>query len=153
MEVDLQSLFGLHVTWCDQLHSLAETPQLPPPPVFGLALRWRYWSAKIDDISLWLPGKNSWCKASTKKWIDCDPFLEAVDRLPLDLWPLDLRLGWQRGGFLSVDLLQGVLQFCAGTDALQMTLDYFKFKNQRPSPLSIKVYVYSKLFYFFMNYS
>ncbi len=30
MEVDLQSLFGLHVTWCTQLYSLAETPQLPP---------------------------------------------------------------------------------------------------------------------------
>ncbi len=30
MEVDLQSLFGLHVTWCAQLYSLAETRQLPP---------------------------------------------------------------------------------------------------------------------------
>jgi hypothetical protein len=28
MEVDLQSLFGLHA----QLYSLAETPQLPPSP-------------------------------------------------------------------------------------------------------------------------
>ncbi len=32
MEVDLQSLFGLHVMWCAQQCSLAETPQLPPPP-------------------------------------------------------------------------------------------------------------------------
>ncbi len=32
MEVDLQSLFGLHVYSC----TLAETPQLPPPPAFGL---------------------------------------------------------------------------------------------------------------------
>jgi hypothetical protein len=32
MEVHLQSLFGLHVTWCAPLYSLAETPQLPPPP-------------------------------------------------------------------------------------------------------------------------
>ncbi len=32
MEVDLQILFGLHVTWCAQLCSLAETPQLPPSP-------------------------------------------------------------------------------------------------------------------------
>jgi hypothetical protein len=59
MELDLQSLFGLHVTWCAQLYSLAETPQLPPPPAFGLALRGRYWSAKIDDISFtvtpWAP--------------------------------------------------------------------------------------------------
>ncbi len=32
MELDLQRLFGLHVTWCAQLYSLAETPQLPPSP-------------------------------------------------------------------------------------------------------------------------
>ncbi len=34
MEVDLQSLFGLCVTWCAQLYSLAETTvhnPLPPP--------------------------------------------------------------------------------------------------------------------------
>ncbi len=33
--------FGLHVTWCAQLYSLAETPQLPPlpPTAFGLVLR------------------------------------------------------------------------------------------------------------------
>ncbi len=30
MEVDIQSLFGLYVTWCVQLYSLAETPQPPP---------------------------------------------------------------------------------------------------------------------------
>jgi hypothetical protein len=33
MQVDLLSLFGLHVTWCAQLYSLAETPaifSLPP---------------------------------------------------------------------------------------------------------------------------
>ncbi len=32
MEVDLQSLFGLHVSWCAQVYSLAKTPQLPPSP-------------------------------------------------------------------------------------------------------------------------
>jgi hypothetical protein len=32
MELDLQSLLGS----CVQLYSLAETPQLPPPPEFGL---------------------------------------------------------------------------------------------------------------------
>ncbi len=32
MEVDLQSLFGLHGSWCAQLYSFAETPQLPPSP-------------------------------------------------------------------------------------------------------------------------
>ncbi len=35
MEVDLQSLFGLHVTWCAQLHSMAETPP-PHTPALGL---------------------------------------------------------------------------------------------------------------------
>jgi hypothetical protein len=39
MELDIQSLFGLHA-WlhvhCAQLYSLAETLQLPPPPAFGL---------------------------------------------------------------------------------------------------------------------
>jgi hypothetical protein len=37
MEVDLQSLFGLHVTCCAQLYSLAETLLQPPEsPAFGL---------------------------------------------------------------------------------------------------------------------
>ncbi len=30
MKADLQSLFGLHVTWCAQLYSLAETPHWDP---------------------------------------------------------------------------------------------------------------------------
>jgi hypothetical protein len=54
MELDLQSFFGVMsrdvLNW--QLYSLAETQQLPPTPSFGLVLRGRYWSAKIDDISL-----------------------------------------------------------------------------------------------------
>jgi hypothetical protein len=36
MEVDLQSLFGLHVTCCAQLYSLAETPQRHLSPALGL---------------------------------------------------------------------------------------------------------------------
>ncbi len=36
MEVDLQSLFGLRVTWCAQLYSLVETPQPPYLPALGL---------------------------------------------------------------------------------------------------------------------
>jgi hypothetical protein len=54
MEVDLQSLFGLHVivTGCAQLYSLAEAPQPPVSPRIGTRLRGRYWSAKIDDICL-----------------------------------------------------------------------------------------------------
>jgi hypothetical protein len=51
MELDLQSLCGHHV--CKAvLIGRAETPQ-GPPPAFGLIyIRGRYWSAKIDDISL-----------------------------------------------------------------------------------------------------
>ncbi len=51
MELDLQSSFGVHVTSCAQLFSLTETRN-PPPPPFGLIYEGRYWSAKIDDISL-----------------------------------------------------------------------------------------------------
>ncbi len=41
MEVDLQSLFGLHVTWCAQLYSVAETQQPPPPsPRIWTRIRW-----------------------------------------------------------------------------------------------------------------
>ncbi len=39
-----------------QPYSLAETPQPPPPPT---AYEGGYWSAKIDDISLWPSGPNS----------------------------------------------------------------------------------------------
>jgi hypothetical protein len=35
-----------------QLFSLAETPQPPSPPAFGLIYEGRFLSAKIDDISL-----------------------------------------------------------------------------------------------------
>jgi hypothetical protein len=51
MELDTQNLFGLHVQCCEQLYSVAETPQpLPPPPAFGLI----YEDAigQPDDISL-----------------------------------------------------------------------------------------------------
>ncbi len=42
MEVDLQSLFGLHVTWCAQLYSLAETLQPAPSP--------RIWAHKTRGV-------------------------------------------------------------------------------------------------------
>ena len=47
MDLDLQSLFGLHVTVCEQLYSLAETPP-PPNPRIWTRIRGRFWSAKID---------------------------------------------------------------------------------------------------------
>jgi len=54
MELDLQSLFGLHVTWCAQLTQLTHwlRPRNPPPRLWA-HVRGRYWSPKIDDISLW----------------------------------------------------------------------------------------------------
>ncbi len=62
MELDRHSLFGRHVTWCTQLYSLTETPQHPPPPPTPLIwtrIRGCYWSAEIDDISLWTPGLHA----------------------------------------------------------------------------------------------
>ncbi len=40
---------------CAKLYSLAETPQPPPSSAFGLIYEVRFWSAKLDDISLWSP--------------------------------------------------------------------------------------------------
>jgi hypothetical protein len=48
MELNFQSYLGS----CVQLYSLAETPQLPPPPRIWAHVRGRYWPAKIDDMSL-----------------------------------------------------------------------------------------------------
>ncbi len=54
MELDFQSVFGLHVHSCT--HWLR--PRNPPPsPRIWAHIRGRYWSAKIDDISLWPPDK------------------------------------------------------------------------------------------------
>ncbi len=47
MELHLQSLFGLHVHSCTYWWD----PATPPPPIWA-HIRGRYWSAKIDDISL-----------------------------------------------------------------------------------------------------
>jgi hypothetical protein len=43
---------------CVQQYSLAETLQLPPPPIWA-HIRGRYWSAKIDNISLWPPDQSN----------------------------------------------------------------------------------------------
>ncbi len=47
MEVDLKSLFGRNVTWCAQLYSLAETPQLPPYPLIWTRIT-RAWLVSKD---------------------------------------------------------------------------------------------------------
>jgi len=51
MELDLQSLFGLHV------HSSTHWPRprnpLLPSPSIWAHKRGRCWSANIDDLSLW----------------------------------------------------------------------------------------------------
>ncbi len=51
MELDLQSLFGQLGSYV-QLYSFAEIPQPHPPPRIWAHIQGRYWSAKIDDISL-----------------------------------------------------------------------------------------------------
>jgi hypothetical protein len=50
-ELDLQCLFGLHVHSCT--HWLR--PRNSPSPRIWPHIQGRYWSAKIDDISLWPP--------------------------------------------------------------------------------------------------
>jgi hypothetical protein len=55
MELDLQSLFELHVKRCAQLYSLAEKTRNPPPPAFGLDIRGRYRSAKDRRHLLVIP--------------------------------------------------------------------------------------------------
>ncbi len=40
------------------MYSLAETPHPPPLPRIWAHIRGRYWSAKIDDISLQPPGRK-----------------------------------------------------------------------------------------------
>jgi hypothetical protein len=55
MEIDLQSLYGLHVHSCTHWLRPRNPPYPPPPPGIWAHIRGRYWSAKIDDISLWPP--------------------------------------------------------------------------------------------------
>ncbi len=71
MELDLPSLFGL---LC-QLYSLAETPQLPHSPCSLAHIQGRYWSAKIDDISL-SPSDLSGSPGCQKKQLSFVEFTE-----------------------------------------------------------------------------
>jgi hypothetical protein len=50
IDLDLQSLFGLHVYSCT--HWLTPRTPYPPPSRIWAHIRGRYWLAKIDDISL-----------------------------------------------------------------------------------------------------
>ncbi len=53
MELDLQSLFGLHHA---ELYSLAKTPQ-SPSPAFGFIYEGAIAQLRYaDDITLWPPG-------------------------------------------------------------------------------------------------
>jgi hypothetical protein len=65
MAVDLQSLFGLHVTWCAQLYSLAETPQFPLSPRIWAHIRGHYWSAKTTYLC------NPLIFRSNRRWRVC----------------------------------------------------------------------------------
>ncbi len=55
IELDLQSLFVLHVHSCTHWLRNRNTP----PPCIWALIRRRYLSAKIDDISLW-PSGETW---------------------------------------------------------------------------------------------
>jgi hypothetical protein len=57
MDLDLQSLFGLHVRSCINWQRPRNNPP-PPTPHLGSYTRGRYWSAKIGDISLWPSGSG-----------------------------------------------------------------------------------------------
>ncbi len=81
MEIDLQSLFGLHVTWCAQLYSLVETPQLPTPPAFGLVIRGGYIGQQRSTTSL------------------CNPLLTIFPfQTRLREWSCEWVAAWSRGG-------------------------------------------------------
>ncbi len=62
MELDLQSLFGLHVHSYTHWMRIHSPP--PHPPRIWAHIRGRYWSPKTDDISLWPPCKRVLAPAS-----------------------------------------------------------------------------------------
>ncbi len=57
VELDFQSLFGLHVQCLCTAVLIGWGPATTPRPRIWahILVRGRYWSAKIDDISLWPP--------------------------------------------------------------------------------------------------
>ncbi len=57
MELDIQSLFGLHVYSCT--HWLRPCNSPPSSPRIWAHIRGRNWSAKVDDISLKPPGHGT----------------------------------------------------------------------------------------------
>jgi hypothetical protein len=62
MDLDLQRLFRLHVHSCTNWLRPRNPPPRPPAPprirAIRACIRGRYWSAKIDDISLWPSDKH-----------------------------------------------------------------------------------------------
>ncbi len=72
MEVDLQSLFGLHVTWCAQLYSLAKTPLLPPLPRIGTRITRTLLVSKerrhLCVTPCWRPSLFSWTSPWRSVW-------------------------------------------------------------------------------------
>jgi hypothetical protein len=74
MELDLQSLFGLHV------HSYTYWLRPRNPPPLPIHIQGRYWSAKIDDISLCPPRMDGGVKKAhwfrNQKGIDMGQWAE-----------------------------------------------------------------------------
>ncbi len=79
MELDLQSLFGLHVHSYTYWLTPRNSPS-PPLPRIWAHIRGRYWSAKIDNISLWPPVDNQSC--SYVKELDFFPYF--IHRPPVE---------------------------------------------------------------------
>ncbi len=72
MELDLQSIFRLHVQNCAQLYSLLRPRNSPPPRIWAY-IRGRYWPATIDDISLWLPVRNP---SASNSFYNCGIYIQ-----------------------------------------------------------------------------
>ncbi len=104
MELDLQSLFGLHVQSCT--HCLAETPPPPPPPPRIWAhIRGRYRSAEIDDMSLWV----------VTPWYYCCRFVVSK------YWRFNKSIFNQ----CKMQEISQVIKFILGAQPVLMYFDYF----------------------------
>ncbi len=89
IELDLQSLFGLHV------HSFTHwlRPRIPPPPPIWAHIRGRYWSAKIET-SLFKPLYRQYDKRKGKQSV-------YILKCWLALWQAVWRMAWNTGGWLE----------------------------------------------------
>ncbi len=106
MEVDLQSLlFGLHVTWCAQMYSLAEAPQSPHNPALGLlyvgAISQQRYTTSLCNVSDILAGDGKIANLFYSVYLG--KFVEYGDEVCIVAAGEDLRL---RGEEVVAQLIQ-----------------------------------------------